>query len=77
MTLRLGVRFPLRHDKSVQMGWLFLFGGMQDSIKGELKLIQPGKPSQNGIIERLNGTLRRGCLNLEWFESINKFNEQI
>ena len=43
----------------------------------ELKFIQPGKPSQNGIIERLNGTLRRECLNLEWFESINKLNEQI
>ena len=48
-----------------------------DKHQVELKFIQPGKPSQNGIIERLNGTLRRECLNLEWFESINKLNEQI
>lgn len=45
--------------------------------KVEIRFIQPGKPSQNGLIERLNGTLRRECLNLEWFESIPKLNEQI
>lgn len=43
----------------------------------ELKFIQPGKPSQNGLIERLNGTLRTECLNLEWFQSIPKLNEKI
>jgi putative transposase len=43
----------------------------------ELKFIQPGKPSQNGLIERLNGTLRTECLNLEWFQSIGKLNDQI
>ena len=43
----------------------------------ELRFIQPGKPSQNGLIERLNGTLRRECLNLEWFESMDSLNQQI
>ena len=43
----------------------------------EIRFIQPGKPSQNGLIERLNGTLRKECLNLEWFESMEVLNEQI
>lgn len=45
--------------------------------KIEIRFIQPGKPSQNGLIERLNGTLRTECLNLEWFESIPKLNEHL
>ena len=42
-----------------------------------IRFIQPGKPSQNGLIERLNGTLRRECLNLEWFISLPKLNDRI
>lgn len=43
----------------------------------ELRFIQPGKPSQNGLVERLNKTLRVECLNLEWFSSLEALNEKI
>lgn len=43
----------------------------------ELRFIQPGKPSQNGLVERLNKTLRVECLNLEWFPSLAVLNEKI
>ena len=57
----------------------FISGKLEEWAKDkvELRFIQPGKPSQNGLIERLNGTLRKECLNLEWFESIPKLNEKI
>ena len=32
-----------------------------------LKLIQPGKPAQNGYIESFNGKFRDECLNEHWF----------
>jgi putative transposase len=43
----------------------------------ELRYIQPGKPSQNGLIERLNKTLRDECLNLHWFSSLEELNNEI
>lgn len=41
----------------------------------EIKFIQPGKPTQNGIIERLNGTVRKECLNLNWFYTLEEIND--
>ncbi|BDS09590.1 IS3 family transposase [Aureispira anguillae] len=43
----------------------------------ELRFIQPGKPSQNGLIERLNKTLRVECLNLCWFHSMEELNDEL
>lgn len=43
----------------------------------EIKFIQPGKPSQHGLVERLNKTLGVECLNLHWFENLQKLNESI
>ena len=53
---------------------LKLWAGKHDI---ELKFIQPGKPSQNGLIECLNKTLRTECLNLSWFQSLEELNEEI
>ena len=36
----------------------------------ELRLIQAGKPMQNGFIECFNGRFRDECLNEHWFRDI-------
>ena len=35
-------------------------------------LIAPGKPMQNGYIERFNGKFRDECLNDHWFETLDQ-----
>ena len=37
----------------------------------EIKLIQPGKPIQNGFIESFNGRFRDECLNEHWFQDLH------
>ena len=36
----------------------------------ELRLIQPGRPAQNGFIEIFKGRFRDECLNEHWFNDI-------
>mgnify|MGYP000857316820 FL=1 len=37
----------------------------------KLRLIQPGKPTQNGFIESFNGRFRDECLNEHWFSDVS------
>lgn len=41
----------------------------------ETALIDPGKPSQNGATESVNGKLRDECLSVEWFR--NRFEAKV
>ena len=38
----------------------------------KLAFIQPGKPTQNGFIESLNGRFRAECLNQHWFRDLEE-----
>lgn len=42
--------------------------GYENGVK--LKLIHPGKPTQNGYIESFNGKFRDECLNEHWFRDL-------
>ncbi len=43
----------------------------------EIRYTQPGKPMQNGLVERLNGTIRTECLNLQVFQTICQVQEAL
>jgi putative transposase len=38
----------------------------------QLKLIQPGKPTQNAFIESFNGKFRDECLSEHWFHTLSR-----
>ncbi len=39
--------------------------------KIQVQLIEPGKPTQNALIESFNGRMRAECLNQQWFFSLS------
>lgn len=43
----------------------------------KLHFIEPGKPTQNGLIESFNGRFRDECLNQEWFSSLKEARQLI
>jgi len=43
----------------------------------QIRLIQPGKPTQNAFIESFNGKFRDECLNEHWFKSLAHAREVI
>jgi putative transposase len=47
----------------------------KNSVK--LDFIEPGKPTQNGLIESFNGRFRDECLNQEWFSSLKEARQLI
>lgn len=46
------------------------FWSQKTGIK--LHFIQPGKPTQNALVESFNAGLRDGCLNQHWFRSLGE-----
>ncbi len=44
------------------------FWSQESSVK--LHFIQPGKPTQNALVESFNGQFRDGCLNQQWFRDL-------
>lgn len=43
----------------------------------KLSFIAPGKPTQNAFIESFNGKFREGCLNENWFDTMDEAREAI
>jgi putative transposase len=42
-----------------------------------IRFSQPGKPTQNGLVERLNGTQRSECLNLKYYKTVKEVQQDL
>jgi putative transposase len=42
-----------------------------------LTLSSPGKPTQNAFIESFNASLRKECLNVHWFQTLEEAKQKI
>ena len=51
------------------------FWSKESAVK--LAFIQPGKPTQNAFVERLNGKFRNECLNRHWFRTLDEARVEI
>ena len=66
----------LRCDNGPELVSIALAGWAEDHGV-HLDFIEPGKPTQNALIESFNGKFRDYCLNLHWFASLADAREKI
>ena len=64
---RLPKRIVMDNGPEMTSKAMFLWS-QQRGVK--LHFIQPGKPTQNAFVESFNGRFRDGCLNQQWFRSL-------
>lgn len=43
----------------------------------EISFSQPSKPTRNGLVERLNSTQRKECLNLKYFKTVQQVQQDL
>jgi len=75
--IRLEGERPLPKKIRVDNGPEFLAKDFQDfcaSRKIKIQYIQPGKPTQNAYVERLNREFREDVLDAHWFEDLDQVN---
>lgn len=71
-----GLPKQIRVDNGSELISVNLLNYCEDN-QASLCHIQPGKPQQNGFIERFNDTFRREFLNAYLFESLGQVRELI
>ncbi|PHM41485.1 hypothetical protein Xszus_01176 [Xenorhabdus szentirmaii] len=71
-----GLPKQIRVDKGPELISVILLNDCENN-QIELCHIQPGKPQQNGFIERFNGSFRREFLNVYLFNSLSQVREMV